>query len=51
MREYLFATIESDGFYDVENCFEDCKKAIEYSLMGYDVVVLDALSLELLGSI
>lgn len=49
-RKYVFCVI-AGNMYDTDNAFEDVELAIELSLKGYEVAVLDALSLEYYGSI
>lgn len=51
MRMYVFAEIDQAGFYDSDEAFEDPIKAIEMSMEGKEVAVLDALSLEFYGYI
>lgn len=48
--KYVYCVINGNT-YDVENAFVDAQLAIELSLKGYDVAILDALSLEYYGSI
>lgn len=48
--KYVYCVI-AGNMYDTDNAFEDAELAIELSLKGYEVAVLDALSLEYYGSI
>ena len=48
--KYVYCVI-NDNTYDVDDTFEDAQLAIELSLKGHEVAVLDALSLEYYGSI
>lgn len=48
--KYVYCVI-NDNSYDTDDAFEDAQLAIELSLKGYEVAVLDALSLEYYGSI
>lgn len=51
MKMYVFAEIDEHGFYDSNESFEDPIKAIEMSMEGKEVAVLDALSYEFYGYI
>ena len=48
--KYVYCVINYNS-YDIDDVFEDAQLAIELSLKGYEVAVLDALSLEYYGSI
>lgn len=48
--KYVYCVINDNG-YDVDDAFEDAQLAIELSLTGHEVAVLDAFSLEYYGSI
>ena len=48
--KYVYSVI-NDNAYDTDDVFDDAQLAIELSLKGYDVAILDALSLEYYGSI
>lgn len=48
--KYVYCVIVGN-MYDTDDAFEDDQLAIELSLKGYEVAVLDALSLEYYGSI
>ena len=48
--KYVYCVI-NDNSYDIDDAFDDAQLAIELSLKGYDVAILDALSLEYYGSI
>lgn len=48
--KYVYSVIE-DNAYDIDDTFEDDQLAIELSLKGHEVAVLDALSLEYYGTI
>lgn len=48
--KYVYSVIH-DNAYDTDDVFDDSQLAIELSLKGYDVAILDALSLEYYGSI
>lgn len=48
--KYVYCVINGNT-YDVDDTFEDSQLAIELSLKGHEVAVLDALSLEYYGSI
>ena len=48
--KYVYCVV-NDNAYDTDDAFEDAKLAIELSLKGHEVAVLDALSLEYYGSI
>ena len=48
--KYVYCVI-NDNAYDTDDAFEDAQLAIELSIKGYDVAILDALSLEYYGSI
>lgn len=48
--KYVYCVI-AGNMYDTDDAFEDAQLAIELSLKGYEVAVLDALSLEYYGTI
>lgn len=48
--KYVYCVIK-DNAYDTDDAFDDAQLAIELSLKGHEVAVLDALSLEYYGSI
>lgn len=48
--KYVYCVIKDNG-YDTDDYFDDARLAIELSLKGYDVAILDALSFEYYGSI
>ena len=48
--KYVYCII-NDNAYDTDEAFDDDQLAIELLLKGYDVAVLDAISLEYYGSI
>lgn len=48
--KYVYSVI-NDNAYDTDDVFDDAQLAIELSLKGHEVAVLDALSLEYYGSI
>lgn len=50
MKRFVFAIIE-DNAYDIDDTFDDARRAIELAISGYTVAVLDALSLEYYGCI
>lgn len=50
MKRFVFAIIE-DNAYDIDDTFDDEKRAIELAISGHTVAVLDALSLEYYGCI
>ena len=47
---YVFAVIE-DNAYSTDETFDDMIKAIDLALCGYEITVLDAVSLEFYGTI
>ena len=50
--QYVFAICEKDSnYYDGDEVFSDPNEAIKLSLEGYEIAVLDALSLEYYGTI
>lgn len=50
MKSYVFAVIE-DNSYSIYDTFDDMKQAIDMSISGYEIAVLDAFSLEFYGTI
>lgn len=48
--KYVYCVI-AGNMYDTDDAFEDAQLAIELSLKGNEVAVLDAFSLEYYGSI
>ena len=48
--KYVYSVINGNA-YDTDEVFDDAQLAIELSLKGYEVAILDALSLEYYGSI
>ena len=50
MKRFVFAIID-DNAYDIDDTFDDERRAIELAISGYTVAVLDALSLEYYGCI
>nr|DAM70577.1 MAG TPA: hypothetical protein [Caudoviricetes sp.] len=50
MATYVFAAVE-DNSYDPYNTFDSYEEAISRAICGEEIAVLDALSLELYGTI
>ena len=50
MKSYVFAIIENNS-YSTDDTFDDMKQAIDMAISGYEIAVLDALSLEFYGTI